>query len=69
MPVSHITVTMVAPGFKRSASLKDAATLAPVEVPANRPSSRVSRNAIATASAVDTRSIRSASFACQSGTT
>ena len=43
MPVSHITVTIVAPGRAVRRAAAPRSTLAPVEVPANRPSSRASR--------------------------
>ena len=39
MPVSHRMVTIVAFGPRRSASRRAAVTLAPVDVPQNRPSS------------------------------
>jgi hypothetical protein len=64
-----MTVTTVAPGAKSSASLSAATTLAPVDVPAKSPSSRASRSAMAFASSVETRSIRSAISGRQSGTT
>lgn len=69
MPVSHMTVTMVARRPGRSARRRAAATLQPVDVPANNPSSRASLIAIAFASAVETRSILSAMSGRQSGTT
>lgn len=57
IPVSHMTVTMVASGPSCSANRKAAMTLPPVEVPAKRPSSRASRMTMATASSVETCSI------------
>jgi len=57
IPVSHMMVTIVAPGPSCSASRRAAMTLQPVEVPAKRPSSVASRKAIAIASLVDTLSI------------
>src|SRR3546814_6744699 len=45
IPVSHITVTTVAPEPSSSASRSAATTLEPVELPANRPSSRARRKA------------------------
>jgi len=57
IPVSHITVTIVAPGPSCSATRNAAMTLAPVDIPAKSPSSRANRSAIAIASPVDTRSI------------
>lgn len=69
MPVSHMIVTTVASGPRRSASRRAAVTFAPVEVPQNRPSSAARRKAMAFASSVDTRSMSSAMRSCHSGTT
>jgi hypothetical protein len=57
MRVSHIIVTIVAFGPRRSARRSAAVTFAPVDVPQNNPSSLATRNAMALASLVDTRSI------------
>jgi mannosidase alpha-like ER degradation enhancer 2 len=54
IPVSHMTVTMVASGPSCSANRRAAVTLPPVEVPPKRPSSRASRMAMVTASSVET---------------
>lgn len=69
MPVSHITVTMVALGSSCSARRKASMTLVPVEVPAKRPSSRARRLTMAVACSVETCSMRSAIPYCHSGTT
>ncbi len=67
IPVSHMTVTIVAPGPIRSARRNAAMTLAPVDVPAKRPSSRARRNAMARASSVETCSMPSATSVAPEG--
>src|SRR5579863_1744425 len=69
IPVSHMTVTTVAPAPSRSASRSAATTLLPVEVPANRPSSLARRNVIVVASPVETVSMSSAMPEYHRGTT